>query len=162
MMFSDNAQFLLFTESDIFSPKTVRLKKVASYESDSTIKPLDLGTSVLFTSSVAAYSRAFEAVIVDDDTPAQIIEQTRVVPEFLPKDITKSTNSAAIGITTYGKKGSTNLYHYKYYNADNKREQSSWYTWTLLGTLQHMFYTGGNFFTVTFHDSEYKLQNTSM
>ena len=157
MMFSDNGQFLLFTESDIFSPKTVRLKKLSSYECDSTIQPVDLGTSILFTSSVSAYSRAFEAVILDDDTPPQIIEQTRVVPEFLPKDITKSTNSAAIGITTYGKKGSTNLYHYKYYNADNKREQSSWYTWTLLGTLQHMFYTGGNFFTVTFHDSEYKL-----
>ena len=27
MMFSDNGQFLLFTESDIFSPKTARLKK---------------------------------------------------------------------------------------------------------------------------------------
>ena len=32
MMFSDNGQFLLFTESDIFSSKTARLKKVASYE----------------------------------------------------------------------------------------------------------------------------------
>ena len=27
MMFSDNGQFMLFTESDIFSAKTVRLKK---------------------------------------------------------------------------------------------------------------------------------------
>ena len=63
MMFSDNGQFLLFTESDIFSPKTARLKKVASYECDSSIQPVDLGTSILFTSNVAAYARAFEAVI---------------------------------------------------------------------------------------------------
>ena len=157
MMFSDNAQFLLFTESDIFSPKTVRLKKVASYESDSTIKPLDLGTSVLFTSSVAAYSRAFEAVIVDDDTPAQIIEQTRVVPEFLPKDITQSTNSKVLGITTFGKQNSDTIYHYKYYNADNKREQSAWYTWLIKGQLQHMCYTASNFFTVTYFEGTYKL-----
>ena len=27
MMFSDNGQFMLFTESDIFSPKTARLKR---------------------------------------------------------------------------------------------------------------------------------------
>ena len=158
MMFSDNGQFLLFTESDIFSPKTVRLKKIASYECDSTIQPVDLGTSVLFTSSVSAYARAFEAVIVDDDAPAQIIEQTRVVPEFLPKDITMSANSASIGITTYAKKGDGSCYHYKYYNADNKREQSAWYTWnTPAGTYQHMFYTGGNFFAVVYHNSTYKL-----
>ena len=149
MMFSDNGQFLLFTESDIFSPKTVRLKKVASYECDSSIQPVDLGTSVLFTSNVAAYARAFEATIIDDDTPPQIIEQTRVVPEFLPKDITKSANSTAIGIVTYSKKNDSAVYHYKYYNTGQKREQSAWYSWTLTGTMQHMLYTGGSFFTVT-------------
>lgn len=157
MMFSDNGQFMLFTESDIFSPKTARLKKIASYECDASIQPVDLGTSILFTSNVSAYARAFEATIVDDDTPPNIIEQTRVVPEFLPKDITKSTNSAAIGITTYGKKGDSTVYHYKYYNAGNQREQSAWYSWTLTGTMQHMLYTGGSFFTVTLHDSTYKL-----
>ena len=157
MMFSDNGQFLLFTESDIFSPKTVRLKKIASYECDASIQPVDLGTSVLFTSNVSAYARAFEATVVDDDTPPKIVEQTRVVPEFLPKDITKSTNSASIGITTYGKKGDSTVYHYKYYDAGNTREQSAWYSWTLTGTMQHMLYTGGSFFSVTLHDSSYKL-----
>ena len=157
MMFSDSGQFLLFTESDIFSPKTARLKKLASYECDATIQPVDLGTSVLFTSNVSAYARAFEATIIDDDTPPNIIEQTRVVPEFLPKDITKSTNSAAIGITTYGKKGENEIYHYKYYNSGQKREQSAWYSWTLTGTMQHMLYTAGSFFTVTLHDGSYKL-----
>ena len=157
MMFSDNGQFLLFTESDIFSPKTVRLKKVSSYECDQTIQPVDLGTSVLFTSNVSAYARAFEATIIDDDTPPNILEQTRVVPEFLPKDITKSTNSTAIGIVTYGKKGDNTVYHYKYYNTGNNREQSAWYSWTLTGTMQHMLYTAGSFFTVTLHDGSYKL-----
>ena len=111
----------------------------------------------MFTSNVSAYARAFEATVIDDDAPTKIIEQTRVVPEFLPKDITKSTNSAAIGITTYGKKGSSEVYHYKYYEAGNTREQSAWYSWTLTGTMQHMLYTGGSFFTVTFHDGSYKL-----
>ena len=157
MMFSDNGQFLLFTESDIFSPKTVRLKKISSYECDQTIQPVDLGTSVLFTSNVSAYARAFEATILDDDTPPNILEQTRVVPEFLPKDISKSTNSTAIGITTYGKKNDNTVYHYKYYNTGQQREQSAWYSWTLTGTMQHMLYTGGSFFTVTFHDGTYKL-----
>ena len=157
LMFSDNGQFMLFTESDIFSPKTVRLKKISSYECDNTIQPVDLGTSVLFTSNVSAYARAFEATILDDDVPPNIIEQTRVVPEFLPKDINKSTNSAAIGITSYCKTGTSNIYHYKYYNAGNQREQSAWYTWTVKGTLLHTLYTGGLFYTVTFYHNQYIL-----
>ena len=70
-MFSDNGQFLLFTESDIFSPKTARLKKVAepSVTRHTTCRS---GTSNKVTSNVAAYARAFEATIIDDDTPPQL------------------------------------------------------------------------------------------
>ncbi len=157
LLFSDNGQFLLFTESDIFSPKTARIKKISSYECDASIKPVDLGTSVLFTSNVSSHARAFEATILDDDTPANIIEQTRVVPEFLPKDITMSANSTAIGITSYCKKGDKTVYHYKYYNAGNERQQSAWYTWSYANTVQHIVYTGGNFYVVLYDGNAYQL-----
>jgi len=157
MMFSDNGQFLLFTESDIFSPKTARLKKVASYECDPAIQPRDLGTSVMFTSSVSAYTRAYEVTILDDDVPPRILEQTRVVPEYIPKDITMSTNSSGLGIVSFGKKNSSDIYHYKYFDSGQQREQSAWYSWGLTGTLQYMTYTGGNFHVVTKQGSDYIL-----
>jgi len=157
MMFSDNGQFLLFTESDIFSPKTARLKKVASYECDASLQPRDLGTSIMFTSSVSAYTRAFEATILDDDIPPKILEQTRVVPEYIPKDITLSANSTSLGIVSFGKKGSDQLYHYKYFDSGERRDQSAWYSWTLTGNLEHMVYTAGSFYVVTKQGSDYML-----
>ena len=157
MMFSDNGQFLLFTESDIFSPKTARLKKVSSYEADSSLQPRDMGTSVMFTSNVSAYTRAFEATILDDDVPPKILEQTRVVPEYIPKDVSISASSTSLGIVTFGKKNSTELYHYKYFDSGERRDQSAWYSWTLTGTLQYMVYTAGSFYVVTKHGSDYIL-----
>ena len=159
MMFSDNGQFLLFTESDIFSPKTARLKKISSYETDADIQPLDMGTSIMFTSKLSAHTRAFEATVLDDDIPPKILEQTRVVPEFVPKDITTSTNSANLGMVTFAKTGDNNkkLYHYKYYDSGDRRDQSAWYTWTLSHVMYHMFYTEGCLYTVIKHDSDYML-----
>ena len=55
------------------------------------------------------------------------------------------------------KNGDSTVYHYKYYDAGNQREQSAWYSWTLTGTMHHMLYTGGSFFTVTSHENHYKL-----
>jgi hypothetical protein len=157
MMFSDNGQFLLFTESDIFSPKTARLKKISSYETDASLNPIDMGVSVMFTSNVSAYTRAFEATILDDDVPPKILEQTRVVPEFIPKDISISTGSSSLGIVSFGKKNSSEIYHYKYYDAGDRRDQSAWYTWTVQGQVQHMVYTGGSYWTVTLQGSNYVL-----
>ena len=157
MMFSDNAQFLLFTENDIFSPSTARLKKLASYETDASLSPSDLGTSVMFTSNVSAYTRAYEVSVLDSETPPSVLEQTRVVPEYLPKNITTITNSTSLGIVSFGEKNSSQLYHYKYFNVGEKREQSAWYSWTLTGTMQHMTYTAGSFYVVTKHGSDYIL-----
>jgi len=157
MMFSDNGQFLLFTESDIFSPKTARLKKIASYECDASLQPQDMGTSVIFTSNVSAYTRAYEATILDDDVPPKILEQTRVVPEYIPKDVSMSTVSTALGIVTFAKKNSTELYHYKYFDSGDRRDQSAWYSWGLTGTLQYMVYTGGSFYTVVKQGSNFVL-----
>ncbi len=157
MMFSDNGQFLLFTESDIFSPKTARLKKIASYECDASLQPKDMGTSVMFTSNVSAYTRAYEATILDDDIPPKILEQTRVVPEYIPKDVTLTANSTALGLVSFGKKNSSEIYHYKYFDAGDRRDQSAWYSWTLTGTMQYMTYTAGSFYVVTKHGSDYIL-----
>ena len=157
MMFSDNGQFILFTESDIFSPKTARLKKVSSYECDNSLQPVDMGTSIMFTSNVSAYTRTYESTILDDDVPPKVIEQTRVVPEYIPKDITTSTVSTPLGIVTFGKKNSSDIYHYKYFDSGDRRDQSAWYSWTLQGTMQHMVYTAGSFYCVTLQGSDYVL-----
>lgn len=157
MMFSDTGQFILYTESDVFSPKTARLKKISGYETDPEIAPVDLGTTVMFTSDTASHTRAFEARIVDANAPPVILEQTRVVPEYIPKDITLSTNSAALGIATYAKKGDDSVYHYKYYDTGEKRDQSAWYSWTVQGTVEHCFYTSGSFYTITKQGSDYFL-----
>ena len=158
MLFSDTAQFLLFTESDIYSSKTVRLKKMSDYECDSSIEPVDLGTTVMWASTVGPYTRAFEAAIIDDGSPPKVIEQTRVIPELIPSDVTIAACSPAVGLVTYGKKGDTSLYIYKYFDgADNQRAQSAWFTWTLTGELQHTAYTAGNLYTVTKTNNEYIL-----
>lgn len=158
MLFSDTAQFLLFTESDIYSSKTVRLKKMSDYECDASIEPVDLGTTVMWASTVGPYTRAFEAAVIDDGSPPKVIEQTRVIPELIPSDVTISACSPAVGLVTYGKKGDNSLYIYKYFDgADNQRAQSAWFTWTLTGELQHAAYTAGNLYTVTKTNNEYIL-----
>ena len=157
MLFSDNGQHMLFTESDLFTPKTARLKKVASYECDASVQPLDVGSSVMFTSNVSAYTRAYEATIVDDDLPVKMLEQTRVVPEYVPKQVNTSAVSTSLGIVTFGTKNSSNIYHFKFFDSGEKREQSSWYSWTLTGTLQHHLYTAGSYYVITKQGSEYML-----
>lgn len=162
VLFSESAQFMLFTDSDSLSTKSAQLKKLASYECSPTIRPIDLGTSVMFSTGSAAHTRVFEMVIQDETVPPKVVEQTRVIPEFIPKDVDHVSNSSQTGIASYGKSGTSTLYFYKYYDTGSQREQSSWYTWTLTGNLVHSLFTAGNQYVIALQGSQYILSRHEM
>ena len=162
VLFSESAQFMLFTDSDRFSANTAQLKKLSSYECSPTIRPIDMGTSVMFSTGSAAHTRVFEMVIQDETVPPKVLEQTRVIPELIPKDIDHSSNSSQVGIVTYGKKGDSQIYFYKYYDSGTERQQSAWYTWTLTGSFVHSTYTAGNQFVVSNQNGNYVLNRHEM
>ena len=149
MLFSDEGQFLLFSDADVLSGKSVRIKKVSSYPCDKKIGPIDMGTSVMWTSTYGPYARAYETKILDGDVAPVIVEQTRVVPEFLPKDLTNITVESGAGLVSFGKKNDVRLWFYKYFDIGEKRDQSAWYTWHLCQNLVHTFYDNNKLYTVT-------------
>ena len=162
VLFSEAAQFMLFTDSDRFNANTAQLKKLSSYECSPTVRPIDMGTSVMFSTGSAAHTRVFEMVIQDETVPPEVMEQTRVIPELIPKDIDHSSNSSQTGLVTYGKAGDSQIFFYKYYDTGTERSQSAWYTWTLTGSFVHSTYTAGNQFVVTNQNGNYVLNRHEM
>lgn len=162
VLFSESAQFMLFTDSDRFSANTAQLKKLSSYECSPIVRPVDMGTSVMFSTGSAAHTRVFEMVIQDETVPPKVMEQTRVIPELIPKDINHSSNSSQTGLVTYGKAGDSQIFFYKYYDTGTERSQSAWYTWTLTGSFVHSTYTAGNQFVVTNQNGNYVLNRHEM
>jgi len=157
IMFSEAAQFMLFTESEQFSPSTAQLKKLSGYEATPDFGPVDTGTAVMFASNASSYTKVFELTVQGGNAPPSVVEQTRIVPEYIPSDINRITNSAQAGVVTLGKSGDSSLYHYKYFGEGQQRQQSSWYSWSIEGALVHQLYSTGNFYTVTKQGSEWIL-----
>ncbi len=158
MLFTEAAQFMLFTESEQFSPKTAQIKKMSAYDVGRELVPVDTGTSIIFATNKSSYTKVFELIVQSENAPPKVVEQTRVIPEYIPNDIDDICNSSTNGLVTIGKIGSSTLYTYKYFDGGNQREQSSWYSWGIEGTLVHQLYTGGNYFTVTKQGSEWIIQ----
>jgi len=154
VLFSENSQFMLFSDAVEFSAKTAQLRKLSSYECSAAVTPVDLGTSLMFTTDNTSHTKAFEMAIEDESAPPVILEQTRVIPELIPNDVSVVSNSAQNGLVTYAKKDDSTLYFYKYYNTGKERAQSAWFTWTIEGQFKHSLYTEGDFFTVSRQGTE--------
>jgi hypothetical protein len=137
VLFTPNKQFMLTTDSDVLSPLTAKINSVANYNFNYTTNPFSLGTSVGFLDNAGANSKFFEMASVLREGEPVIVDQSKQVPNLLPKDLTLVADSRENSIILFGTKGKDTVYGYRYFNTTNQRVQASWFKWKFSGDVQY-------------------------
>ena len=127
--FSENQQFLLSSDDTMFNPDTAKLRKVTSYNYNKVIPPISLGSTIAFIDNSGKYSRFLEVANIAREGEPLVVEQSKIVPSLLAKDLDLLTNSAENGIVLFGKTDTDTVYGFKYFGSVDQRLQSSWFKW---------------------------------
>ena len=153
LLFSANQQFLLSTNQDILSPKTAEVNEVASYRFNPKTAPISLGTTIGFISNAGVHSRFFEMTNISRDQEAEVLEQSKVISDIIPKDLNLLAHSKENNVLIAGEYLDRELWVYRYFNDGVERKQSAWVRWELTGDLVYhtiiddvMFIVVRNFF----------------
>ena len=163
LLFGDNAQYILETTTESFSPKTAEINLLSSYSQTDLIAPVDIGSSYLFLEEGDKASSIFEMDI--KDTPgarSDAIELTRIIPTYIPAAIYGMKASPAAGtVALLSKQELSNMYLYRFFqNGDNRI--SGWFRWTLPGTIEFVDFDQDIMYVVTKHGSNYVLSKVSL
>ena len=137
VLFTKNQQFMLTTDSDVLSPQTAKINSLATYNFNVKTNPISMGTTIAFLDNAGKYSRFWEVAKILREGEPIVIDQSKVVNKLFDKDLELVSNSRENGIIFFSKKDSNTLFGYKYFNTSEKRIQQSWFTWELMGTIQH-------------------------
>ena len=137
VLFTKNQQFMLTTDSDVLSPQTAKINSLATYNFNVKTNPISMGTTIAFLDNAGKYSRFWEVAKVLREGEPVVIDQSKVVNKLFDKDLELISNSRENGIIFFSKKDTNTLFGYKYFNTSEKRIQQAWFTWELMGTIQH-------------------------
>jgi len=148
VLFSDNEQFILSTESDILSPTTSKINGLSSYECDPDVEAVTLGTSLAFISKTPLYSRLFEINNISTTNPPNMAEPTQYVPELVPETIDSFIASPALSLMSLGTIGNSTVYQFRFAQQGNQRTVTTWYKWVLTGTLLDQFFDVSTYYAV--------------
>jgi hypothetical protein len=135
VMFAENQQFLMTTDSDVFSPRTAKINALSTYRYDVKTNPVSLGTTIAFLNQGGPYTRMFEMVGVSRDVEPQLIEQSKLVSKMIPagyKEIAESKENSFVALAS---PSNNTVWIYRYLNSGEKRIQSAWVKWTLPGNV---------------------------
>jgi len=157
VLFTKNQQFMLTTDSDVFSIQTAKINNLSSYNFNFTTNPISLGTTIGFLDNAGKHSRFFEMAGVLREGEPQVIEQSAVVSRLFEKDLRLISNSRENSIIFFSEEGSTTLYGYRYFDQITERKLASWFKWTLTGNIQYHCVQDDNLFVVVRNNNKDQL-----
>ena len=137
VLFSSNQQFMLTTDSDVFSPITAKINTLSTYNFNFKTNPISLGTTIGFLDNAGKFSRFFEMTQVQREGEPVLIEQSAVVSKLFEKDLKLISNSRENSVIFFSEEDTSTLYGYRYFDQITERRLSAWFKWTVPGTIQY-------------------------
>jgi len=149
VLFGENQQYMLFNDSDVLSPQTVKVVALSNYNFNAKTPPISLGTTLGFFSSTGTHTRFFEMVNLTRDTQPDIVEQSKVAGSLIPKDLNLVAESSNNQVVFAAEPGTKDIWSYRYFNTGDKRALSSWYKWEILGDLIYHCIVNDDYYIVS-------------
>ena len=161
--FAENQQFLMTTDSDVFSPRTAKINALSSYSYNIRTRPVSLGTTIAFLNNGGNFTRFFEMTGVNRDGEPQLIEQSKLVSKLIPLDYEIIAESRENSFVALSSETSSEVWVYRYFNTGEKRIQSAWVNWNLTDKVAYHCIMNDVYYVVTRSDSdEHTLQAVSI
>ena len=162
LLFSRDRQFFFGTSQDVLTPSTAKIETYSTYVCNEHLPVIDMGTTVSFFGRGGKYSRLFEMTKLSDTQAPDILEQSKIVSEYLPADINEVCQSKENTLLASAKRGSSDVYLYRYFNDGQERIQSSWFRWKLRGSLQYHTVDKDIYYSVEEHNGAFYLAKTDL
>lgn len=148
MAFADQTQFSLSNSEEGLTPESVAIKPVTSYEMNTKVRPVTIGSEVYYCGDQAGSSIVWEYTRGDDQDGLASAEITAHVPHYLPAGLTKliaAPNIKALFALT----GTKDVYVYQFYWNGNEKVQSAWRKWSFDSRVIAGEYFDGHLYVLT-------------
>jgi len=148
VLFSSNQQFLLSSDDTVLNPDTAKLKTISTYNYNTLVPPISLGTTVGYIDNSSKYSRFNEMANTAREGEPIVSEVTKLVPTLLPKTLDLLTNSRENQLVLIGKTNTDTVYGYKYLKIGEEQAQTAWFKWKLNQKLRYHFIINENYYVL--------------
>jgi len=163
VLFSERQQFQVFTtDGSVITPTSAVVRSISSYEMNTEIAPIDVGTTLAFVSSVSGYSKLFTLQLRDVEQNPTVVDISKVVLEWLPESINDLTVSPQNSVIMLIDRDSSYLYLFRYYNNGEQNLFQAWTKWQLPSAIQTAKILNDSVIIVSQHEDEYTVGSITL
>ena len=158
ILFSANSQYLFTTDDSILNPETAKIYTISTYNYNTSVPLISLGSSLAFLDNAGKYTRFFEMLNVTREAQPEILEQSKIIQRLLPKNINSIANSRENSIILSSVLGTKKVFGFKYFSSASKRLQGAWFVWSFAKNIAYQFIINDEYYIVSSEDELCKVQ----
>jgi len=162
ILFAQNQQFVLYSDSGVLTPALAAIRTIANYEMDSKVDPVDVGTQINFISKTPGYTRCFSLITRGQQENPQVLDLSRVVKEWIAPGIDQLISSPQNSMIAMAAQNSNQLYIFRYYNNGEKNLMQAWVSWSMPGTTQFITIESDDMYAVTKQGGQFTLSKAAL
>jgi hypothetical protein len=150
VLFSKNSQYLFATDSDALDPKTAKVYTLSTYNYNSEVSPISLGTTLAFVDNAGKFSKFFEMVNIRREGEPDVVEQSKPISRLMGTGLNLIANSRENSFVFLAEAGTQNVIGFRYFGQVQERLQGAWFKWRLRRPIKYHFVVDDDYYVV--HD----------
>lgn len=162
VLFSENQQFILFSDTGVLTPSLATIRTLSNYQMDRDIHPVDVGTNINFVSKTPGYSRVFSMVTRGQQENPQVLDTSRVVKEWISPDVDLMISSPQNSLIALSGQSLNEVFLFRYYNDGEKNLMEAWVSWLMPGNVQFLAADSDDMYAVTKQGNQFTLLKAAL
>ncbi len=128
VLFSQQQQFQLTTDSDVLSPSTAKILEISRYNYNATNKPFNIGTEVGFVSDRGGRAKVYELSNIFREGSVTLQERTKIISKTFHTNVISVATSPEDNLMMFAD-GSPTVWLHKAFKEGDKMIQDAWVRW---------------------------------
>ena len=162
VLFSQNQQFLMYSDDGILTPRSSVIRSIANYETDPLIDPVDVGTNMVYVSKSPGYTRIYAMLTRGQQENPDVVDIGRIVSEWVPDSVTDLIASPQNSFVALYGSNTDYIYLYRTFTVGEQNLMQTWFNWKLQGNVQFAAVDSDNMYIVTYASNEYSLVKANL
>ena len=139
VVFSDNEQFMLYSDQGFISPQTAIFKSISTYEMNPHVDAVELGDEYYFVSKGKRSTKLFRMVTRGLEQGPILTEASKIVGDYLPITLTALASNSQNKFIYLSGNDTGDIFIYRTFSEDGERLVTNWSKWHFNGLIQHIF-----------------------
>jgi len=140
VLFGTQEQFVMTSgNSNVLTPSTASISSISQYQVSNLVDPLLIKDKIYFVAKADSYSRLMSMRTRGDNNNPIVIDESKIVTTWLPKDINRafrSNQNDFIGLIDNSKEY---VYFFRSLMVEGEEPLRSWFSWRLPGKVLNGF-----------------------